>query len=216
MPTAWRFSFKAVQKETATLEVLSSHLQLQKEGFLSTWTNSFVGPWDPSQGIHNPVVASGLWVSPGDSEEVATALSQALKNQLERHVRALSNGDMEKVLRLSSDSLRQILPVIVSPHGMRGKITGCCSSDLVKHVYAGSGTARASAGLAGLPDRISQAPGCKLQGQNCYVEVTLGCSISENIKENSNSNGPAHPISDTASMARGSPKGSSGDAPVVV
>jgi len=30
------------------------------------------------------VVASGLWVSPGDSEEVATALSQALKNRLER------------------------------------------------------------------------------------------------------------------------------------
>lgn len=290
-------SFKAEQKETATLEVLSSHLQLQKEGFLSTWTNSFVGPWDPSQGIHNPdekiklwlflpgryssvseaalgavsrlrVVASGLWVSPGDSEEVATALSQALKNRLERelmgllyvrfgdvfskycpfsqseqlfrkgqptiefvfaaneeaifvhvivskkHVRALSNGDMGKVLRLSSGGLHQILPVIVSPHGMRGKITGCCSSDLVKHVYAGSGTARASAGLARLPDRVSQAPGCKLQGQNCYVEVTLGCNISGNIKENSNSNGPAHPISDTASMARGSPKGSSGDAPV--
>lgn len=34
--------------------MLSSHVQLQKEGFLSTWTNSFVGPWDPSQGLHNP------------------------------------------------------------------------------------------------------------------------------------------------------------------
>lgn len=47
-------SVKVEQKDTATLLVLSSHLQLQKEGFLSTWTNSFVGPWDPSQGLHNP------------------------------------------------------------------------------------------------------------------------------------------------------------------
>lgn len=30
------------------------------------------------------VVASGLWISPGDSEEVTTALSQALKNRIER------------------------------------------------------------------------------------------------------------------------------------
>ncbi|KAL0365486.1 UNVERIFIED_CONTAM: Mediator of RNA polymerase II transcription subunit [Sesamum angustifolium] len=101
------------QKDAATLAVLSAHVQLQKEGFLSTWTNSFVGPWDPSQGLHNPdekiklwlflpgqhssivekaqpsvarlrVLASGLWVAPGDSEEVAAALSQALRNCIER------------------------------------------------------------------------------------------------------------------------------------
>lgn len=30
------------------------------------------------------MVASGIWISPGDSEEVASALSQALKNRLER------------------------------------------------------------------------------------------------------------------------------------
>lgn len=30
------------------------------------------------------VVASGLWVAPGDSEEVAAALSQALRNCIER------------------------------------------------------------------------------------------------------------------------------------
>lgn len=47
-------SLKADQKDAATLVVLSSHQQLQKEGFLSAWTNCFVGPWDPSQGIHNP------------------------------------------------------------------------------------------------------------------------------------------------------------------
>ncbi|QCE13020.1 mediator of RNA polymerase II transcription subunit 13 [Vigna unguiculata] len=106
-------SVKVDQKDAANLLVLSSHLQLQKEGFLSTWTNSFVGPWDPSQGLHNPdekiklwlflpgrhssvvetaqpavsrlrVVASGLWLAPGDSEEVAAALSQALRSCIER------------------------------------------------------------------------------------------------------------------------------------
>lgn len=30
------------------------------------------------------VVASGLWLAPGDSEEVAAALSQALRNCIER------------------------------------------------------------------------------------------------------------------------------------
>lgn len=111
-------SVKVDQKDAATFLVLSSHLQLQKEGFLSTWTNSFVGPWDPSQGLHNPdekiklwlflpgrhssvetaqaavsrlrVVASGLWVAPGDSEEVAAALSQALRNCIERALNGLS------------------------------------------------------------------------------------------------------------------------------
>lgn len=166
------------------MSILSSHLQLQNEGFLSTWTNSFVGPWDPSQGVHNPgelcklylrcsfwsfylfsanwikvilqadekiklwlflpgwhssvsesahaavsrlrgtscwkifiefmksfnfvillnfcfwcselywkfflfhislaVIASGVWSAPGDSEEVALALSQSLRNRIER------------------------------------------------------------------------------------------------------------------------------------
>lgn len=36
------------------LLVLSAHMQLHKDGFISSWTNSFVGPWDPSQGFHNP------------------------------------------------------------------------------------------------------------------------------------------------------------------
>uniref|UniRef100_A0A0A0LX56 Mediator of RNA polymerase II transcription subunit 13 n=1 Tax=Cucumis sativus TaxID=3659 RepID=A0A0A0LX56_CUCSA len=112
-------SAKVEHNDAATFLVLSSHVQLQKEGFLSTWTNSFVGPWDPSQGLHNPdekiklwlflpgrhssvvetaqaavsklrVVASGLWISPGDSEEVAAALSQALRNCIERALTGLS------------------------------------------------------------------------------------------------------------------------------
>lgn len=32
----------------------------------------------------NEVVASGLWLAPGDSEEAAAALSQALRNRIER------------------------------------------------------------------------------------------------------------------------------------
>ncbi|XP_030524134.1 mediator of RNA polymerase II transcription subunit 13 isoform X2 [Rhodamnia argentea] len=112
-------SVRSETKDSATFLVLSSHLQLQKKGFLSTWTNSFVGPWDPSQGLHNPdekiklwlflpgrhlsvvetaqaavsglrVVASGLWLAPGDSEEVAAALSQALRNCIERSLSGLS------------------------------------------------------------------------------------------------------------------------------
>jgi mediator of RNA polymerase II transcription subunit 13 len=107
-------SSKAEQKDALNNIVLSAYLHLQSEGFLSTWTNSFVGPWDPSQGEHNPdekiklwlflpgrhssvsemaqtavnklrVASNGLWVAPGNSEEVAAALSQALRNSLERY-----------------------------------------------------------------------------------------------------------------------------------
>ena len=35
------------------------------------------------------VVASGLWLAPGDSEEVAAALSQALRNCIERYFLSL-------------------------------------------------------------------------------------------------------------------------------
>ncbi|KAK7331485.1 hypothetical protein VNO77_25710 [Canavalia gladiata] len=248
-------SVKVDQKDATMLLVLSSHLQLQKEGFLSTWTNSFVGPWDPSQGLHNPdekiklwlflpgrhssvvetaqpavsglrVVASGLWLSPGDSEEVAAALSQALRNCIERaliglyymrfgdvfskyhqfqseelfrrgqpavefvfaateeaifihvivsskHIRTLSTSDLEKVLKHSAEATYR-LPVIVSPHGMRGSLTGCSPSDLVKQSYFSSSKFRVSNGIIGLPYHVSQGVGCQLRGQNCYVEVSLG------------------------------------------
>ncbi|EEC79315.1 hypothetical protein OsI_20152 [Oryza sativa Indica Group] len=88
--TASERSSKAEQKDALNNIVLSAHLHLQSEGFLSTWTNSFVGPWDPSQGEHNPVVSNGLWVAPGNLEEVAAALCQALRNSLERTLRGLS------------------------------------------------------------------------------------------------------------------------------
>ncbi|KAA0055715.1 mediator of RNA polymerase II transcription subunit 13 [Cucumis melo var. makuwa] len=263
-------SAKVEHNDAATFLVLSSHVQLQKEGFLSTWTNSFVGPWDPSQGLHNPdekiklwlflpgrhssvvetaqaavsklrVVASGLWISPGDSEEVAAALSQALRNCIERaltglsymrfgdvftkyhhmqsedlfrrgqptmefifaateeaifvhvilsakHIRALSNAEIERVLKNSAHNSCLGLPVIVSPHGVRGRFTGCCASDVVKRIYSSSGKSRTSYGFVGLPHHVSQG-GCQSKGQNCYVEVTLGCpkSVSEKpLLSNSN------------------------------
>ncbi|KAJ4755679.1 Mediator of RNA polymerase II transcription subunit 13 [Rhynchospora pubera] len=140
-------SSKAEQKDAANYAVLSAHLQLQNEGYLTTWTNSFVGPWDPSQGVHNPdekiklwlfipgrqssvvetvqsavsklrVAGTGLWLAPGDSEEVALALSQALRNTLERAMRSLSYvrfGDVftrTSPLRQSERSLRRAQPTV--------------------------------------------------------------------------------------------------------
>ncbi|XVE62127.1 hypothetical protein DITRI_Ditri06bG0094000 [Diplodiscus trichospermus] len=289
-------SIKAEQKDAATLLVISSHLQLQKEGHLSTWTNSFVGPWDPSQGLHNPdekiklwlfipgrhlsvvesaqsavsrlrVVASGLWLAPGDSEEVAASLSQALRNRIERallrlsymrfgdvfskyhptqieesfrraqptvefifaateeslfvhaiisskHIRALSTGDIEKVLEHASNNSSCLLPVIISPHGMRGRLTGCCPNDLVKQVYfSNAGKMRTSNGFIGLPYHTSQSSGCQLKGQNCYVKVSLGYSKSGrdkafNLNSNYIRNLPKHHSTEASAMGRGDQKGS--------
>ncbi|XP_050371500.1 mediator of RNA polymerase II transcription subunit 13 isoform X3 [Argentina anserina] len=282
-------------KDVATQMVLSSHLQLQKEGLLSTWTNSFVGPWDPSQGFYNPdekiklwlflpgrystvtdsaqvavsklkVVASGVWVSPGDSEEVATALSQALRNRIERvlsgfaymrfgdvfskfhpseneeflrrgqptiefivaateegifvhalvsakHVRALSSGDMERVLKHSSKNSGYRLPVIASPHGICGRLTGCCPSDLVKQMYFSSSKSKTSNGFIGLPSHVSQGSGCQLRGQSCYVEVTLGCprpGSDKALQSNSHSfrNPVKHQLAESPALGRGDQKGS--------
>ncbi|CAH9118823.1 unnamed protein product [Cuscuta epithymum] len=261
------------KKAAASLLVLSSHLQLQKEGFLSTWTNAFVGPWDPSQGLHNPdekiklwlflpghystvvekaqpavsrlrVLASGLWVAPGDSEEVAAALSHALRNCVERalksfsymrygdvfaryfpsshnedsfwrgqpviefffttteeavfvhavisskHIRALASSDIEKVSKHSTNSSGNTLPVVVSPHGMRGRLTGYCPNDLVKQVYLSSGKFSSSNGIVGLPNHVPHDSSCQLKGQNCFVEVSLGCPAKETgktLRQHSNS-----------------------------
>lgn len=42
-----------------------------------------------------------------------------------------------------------------------------------------SGKFKASNGIVGLPNQMSQTSGCQLRGQKCYLEVTLGC---ENVK----------------------------------
>ncbi|KAL6517268.1 hypothetical protein OROMI_032969 [Orobanche minor] len=277
---------EADQKDAATQAVLSAHLQLQKEGFLSTWTNSFVGPWDPSQGLHNPdekiklwlflpgqhssviekahpavarlrVLASGLWVAPGDSEEVAAALSQSLRNCIEsalrglsyvrfgdvfskyhpftqneelfrkgqpvaefifaateetifvhviisvKHVRALSGVDIEPFVRGSSRRSNQQISVIVSPHGMRGKLTGCCPGDLVKQVYLSS-KVRGSNGIVDLPYSSAQGSGlpAQLRDQNFYLEVTLGCH-DKMVQKNDNSHGDFTRPHGTKSQATG-------------
>ncbi|KAL2940681.1 Mediator of RNA polymerase II transcription subunit 13 [Bienertia sinuspersici] len=132
-----------------------------------------------------------------------------------KNVRTLSGGDMEKVLKLSSSSLGQKLPVIVSPHGMCGKVTGCCSSDLVKQVFVGSGTSRTSTGLVGLPYPVAHTCSGKLRGQNYYLEVTLGCSISGSGQvnvPNSYINRCIHPKSASPSTTGGSHKVFSGEA----
>ncbi|KAG0487445.1 hypothetical protein HPP92_009540 [Vanilla planifolia] len=262
-------SSKAEIKDAATCSVLAAHLQLQSDGFLSTWTNSFVGPWDPSQGVHNPdekiklwlflpgrhssimdtaqsavsrlrVVGRGLWIAPGDSEEVALALSQALRNSIERalrglsymrfgdvfaksyystpsgksfrkaqptcefifsateeaiyihaiisakHVRNLISDDIEGVLRHRSSNFKtQALPVVVSPSGMRGRLTGCCPADLVKQVY--SSKVMASNEGTHVLSSSTRSSGCQLRGQSCFVEVTLGCSFTR-YKETLESN----------------------------
>ncbi|CDY08238.1 BnaA05g13810D [Brassica napus] len=264
-PASDTTSSRAEQNDVATYLVLSSHLRLQKEGFLTTWTNSFVGPWDPSQGLYNPdekiklwlflpgrhssitdkaqaavsklrVVASGIWVAPGDSEEISVAFSQSLRNCIERaltglsymrfgdvfskfspqsedylrrgqptvefifaateeavfvhvivsakNVRALSSGDAERLLRSSLKNSSYRLPVIVSPHGMRGSLTGFCPNDLVKQVYFSSGNIGTSSGYIGLPSHVGR--GSRLINDNhCYVEVTLGCcqSINDNTSQ---------------------------------
>ncbi|XP_022742106.1 mediator of RNA polymerase II transcription subunit 13 isoform X2 [Durio zibethinus] len=295
LPDKRLHSIKVEQKDAATLLVLSAHLQLQKEGCLSTWTNSFVGPWDPSQGLHNPdekiklwlfipgrhvsvlesaqsavsrlrVVASGLWLAPGDSEEVAAALSLALRNRIERallglsymrfgdvfskyhppqieesfrraqptiefifaateealfvhaiisskHIRVLSTGDIEQVLDHSSNNSNYVLPVIISPHGMCGRLTGSCPNDLVKQVYFSSGKIRNSNAFIGLPFHTSQSSGCQLRAHNCYVKVCLGCSKSGSDKAlNRNSNFirnlPKHHSTEASVAGRGDQKGS--------
>ncbi|KVH90881.1 Mediator complex, subunit Med13, partial [Cynara cardunculus var. scolymus] len=313
---------KLNQRDAAAQLVLSSHLQLQKDGFLSTWGNSFVGPWDPSQGLHNPdekiklwlfipgrhlsvadkakaavsklrVLASGVWLAPGDSEEVAAALSQALRNCIERALIGLSYmrfGDVfsryhpssqgDELFSMSELTTSFVVPVllvmkflaisylllyisssglnygcclcrrgqpvlefiftateeavfvhviisakfvdfflyflssavffIVSPHGMRGRLTGFCPGDLVKQLYFSSGKFKASNGIVGLPYQISQSSGCQLRGQNCYLEVTLGCETAESEKplpSNSNRNFSKHHMSESPGVTRESEKG---------
>ncbi|XP_051146534.1 mediator of RNA polymerase II transcription subunit 13 isoform X2 [Andrographis paniculata] len=286
-------SVKVDQKEVANEAVLSAHLQLQKEELLSSWTNCFMGPWDPSQGLHNPdekiklwlflpgqhscvienarpavarlrVLASGLWVAPGDSEEVAAALSLALRNCIERslkglsylrfgdafskyhpytqneelfrrgqpvaefvfaateeaifvhviisakHVRALSGSDIEPFFS-SSKSSNDPIPVVVSPHGMRGKLTGYCPSDLVKQVYLSSGKFRGSSGIVGLPYHVTLGSGlpCQLKAQNCYVEVTIGCHDKAVKNVNLHGDFPQTMSTESPAITRGTSKGSS-------
>lgn len=141
--------------------------------------------------------------------------------------------------------------MIVSPHGIRGRLTGSCSNDLVKQVYFrffnyyfffltveispylswssfwvyekltltrfvlflnSSSKLRASNGFIGLANHVSQGSGCQLGGQNCYVEVTLGCHRSgddgrlHSISK-SNRNVPKHHVAESTALERADQKG---------
>ncbi|KAL0356744.1 UNVERIFIED_CONTAM: Mediator of RNA polymerase II transcription subunit [Sesamum calycinum] len=94
-------SVKVDQKDAATLAVLSAHVQLQKEGFLSTWTNSFVGPWDPSQGLHNP-----------GTSQASTTSSQSGYLEGYTPVKSLGSTSASYVL-IPSPSMRFLPPAIL-------------------------------------------------------------------------------------------------------
>lgn len=71
---------------------------------------------------------------------------------------------------------------------------------------------RTSNGCVGLP-HVSQGSGCQLNGQNCYVEVTMGCPRSgsdkaSHINSNSLRNLHKHNVSESPSVGGGDPKGS--------
>ncbi|GJN12832.1 hypothetical protein PR202_ga31146 [Eleusine coracana subsp. coracana] len=133
--------------------------------------------------------------APGNSEEVAAALTEALRNSLERSLKGLSyarfgdvftkynpptrnqnsfrymrnlcSDDIEKVLSHSPHSIGEGLPVVVAPSGMLGRLVGCCPSDLVRQVYSSKSSAPNFPGF-------TQPTICQLRGQSYYVEVALG------------------------------------------
>ncbi|KAF6157890.1 hypothetical protein GIB67_015206, partial [Kingdonia uniflora] len=79
-------------------------------------------------------------------------------------------------LRLVLKALHLVLTVIVAPHGMRGRLTGCRPSDFVKQVYFSSSKVKTSHGISvlSIPSHIAQDSGFQLSEQSCYVEITLG------------------------------------------
>ncbi|PKA47598.1 Mediator of RNA polymerase II transcription subunit 13 [Apostasia shenzhenica] len=89
-----------------------------------------------------------------------------------KHIRCLAGDDIERVLRQQSRKfITKGLPVIVSPNGMRGRLTGCCPVDIVNQLYA---RLKASDEIpAGAPS-IMRSAVCLFRGQKCFVEVTLG------------------------------------------
>lgn len=76
-------------------------------------------------------------------------------------------------------------------------------------MFDSSGKVRASNGIIGLPHQVSQRSSCQLRGQNCYLEVTLGCASVENDKtSNSNKNNLKHHLAESPAIARDVQKGS--------
>eukprot|EP01018_Ginkgo_biloba_P032449 Gb_30550 [translate_table: standard] len=87
---------------------------------------------------------------------------------------------MEGVLRQHSYSngAEDKLAVLVAPHGMRGRLTGCCPTDLVRRLYQSKMKASNDFSVTSLPFHVSQSSYGKIRGQTCYAEVSLGCLAS--------------------------------------
>lgn len=84
--------------------------------------------------------------------------------------------------------------------------------------FNSNGKLRTANGFIGLPHLVSQGSSCQLNAQNCYLEVTLGCSrsatdkmsqLNSNYIKNLLKNNPA----ESPAMGRGDEKGSSNHLP---
>lgn len=70
-----------------------------------------------------------------------------------------------------------------------------------------SGKFTSSNGIVGLPYHVSQDSGCQLRGQNCYVEVTIGCPATGTGKtsrphSNSQKSLPGHNMAESQAVAK--------------
>lgn len=80
-----------------------------------------------------------------------------------------------------------------------------------------SGILKASDGITGLHNPVSQGSSCKLRGQSCYLEVTIGCSSAENdkmLQANLDKNISGQNISESSAVTRDAQKGLAHHMPV--
>lgn len=78
-----------------------------------------------------------------------------------------------------------------------------------------SGKLKSSNGI--LLSSVSQGSSCKLRGQSCYLEVTIGCSSAENdkmLQANLDKNISGQNISESSTVTREAQKGSARHMPV--
>lgn len=80
-----------------------------------------------------------------------------------------------------------------------------------------SGKLKASNGITGLHNPVSQGSSCKLRGQSCYLEVTIGCSNAESdkmLQANLDKNISGQNISESCAVTRKAQKGLARPMPV--
>lgn len=80
-----------------------------------------------------------------------------------------------------------------------------------------SGKLKSSNGIIGLLNPVSQGSSCKLRGQSCYLEVTIGCSSAENdkmLQANLDKNISGQNISESSALTRDAQKASARHMPV--